>query len=404
MKKKIRKVLSVIGILTVTALFTGCAENTPTKTTPIVDITTIVGPSDGLDLKLVGQLFQEGTVKDAEGLEKTLNKDGGINNLDLDSDGNVDYINVSENEADASTNVKSFDLTTGRDSSLTHIATVEVEKGSGKDEYNIHMSGSETMYGSGHHYNSSFHSTGDMLFYAWLFSPRPHYYHTPYYGGHYPTYYGGGRTVVNNTTYINRTTTQRTTASKSFTKAKTSSIKVNSPNKGKTSKSTRTSINSHKTQVKKMTAKNNATKARATKARATKARATKARASRSSSSRSSSSRGSSRSSGGRRSDIHYKTDITDYDNGLETIMQLNGVYYYWLPINNYSGVIGGTVDTSRQVGFIAQDVKKVLPEIVDADEHGLLVNYDLLVPVLVEAIQAQQAQIGELQKRMNITK
>jgi hypothetical protein len=403
----IKSFLSVLTIGTFMLFTTSCSDNHGSRVekTPEVNITTTVGPSDGLDLKLVGQLFQEGTVKDAEGLEKTLNKEGGINNLDLDANGSVDYINVSENKSDGASKAKSFDLTTGQDSTMTHIATIEIEKGA-NDEYTINMAGSENVYGSGHNYNTNFHSTGDMLFYAWLFSPRPHYYHSPYHYGHYPFYYGGSRVVVSNTTYVNRTVTQRTTANKSFTKTKTSSVKSKSQNKGKASKSTRTSINNHKTKVKKMeTRKKAAVKAKATKARATKAKAAKAsraRASRASSSRSSSygssssSRSSSRSSGGRRSDIKYKMNITNFDNGLETIMKLNGVYYDWKPIDNFESVVGGKFDGSRQVGFIAQDVEKVIPEIVFNDKHGKNVEYYKVIPILVEAIKTLEIKLDSV--------
>ena len=401
--KKIFKSISMLMVASL--LLVSCVEDQK-KSTPEVNITTVVGPSDGLDLKLVGQLLQKGEVKNAKELEKVLNKDGGINNLDLNTDGKVDYINVSENKVSISNKIKSFDLTTGQDSSITHLATIEIEQGKSEGEYNINMSGSESVYGAGHHYNTSVHSTGNMLFYAWLFSPRAHYYHSPYYYGHYPSYYrGGGRTVVNNVTYVNRTSTQRTTASKSFSQSSTSTTKAKSTNKGKVSKSTRTSINNHKTQVKKMKTRRTATaaKQKAAKQKAARQKSARQKANRSKSSGSKSrSRSRSRSrSGGRRSDVNYKTNITQYDNGLETVMKLNSVYYYWSPMENFNVIVGGTIDTSRQVGFIAQNVKKVIPEIVNTDKYGLVVNYDLLVPVLVKAIQTQQIQIEKLQTQIN---
>jgi len=142
-----------------------------------------------------------------------------------------------------------------------------------------------------------------------------------------------------------------------------------------------------------------ARKAEAKRKKAAAAKRRKARSKSSSSRRSSPSRSRSFSRGGRRSDVNYKMDITPYNNGLETILALDGVYYYWQPMDNYEAVVGGgSFDNSRQVGFIAQDVEVVIPEIVNTDEHGKVVNYDLLVPVLVEAIQEQQAQLDSLKE------
>jgi hypothetical protein len=412
-------------ILTLTLVSTAmvsCSDSshqTKTEKKPEINITTVVSPADGLDLKLVGALLQEGKVKNAEELEKELNKEGGINNLDLNSDGNVDFINVAENKSD-NPNIKSLDLTTGDTTNLTHIATVEVEKKG--EEYHINMAGNHSVYGEHCHYHSSFHHTGELLFYAWLFSPRPYYYHPPFYAGFYPAYYGGPRTVVSQTTYVNRTSTQRTTANRNFRSTNASNTKVKSTNNGKTATTSRSSINAHNKQVKQMstrsaskpvskqgfTSRSSSSTTRTSTPSRSSSSSWGSSSSRSSSRSSSSSWGSSsrsssrsfggsRSSGGsRRSDATYKTDVVSFNNGLSTIMQLNGVYYYWKPIANYDEVVGGSYDSTRQVGFIAQDVQQVIPEIVEEDKYGKVVNYDLLVPVLVNAIQQQQAQIDSL--------
>jgi hypothetical protein len=59
----------------------------------------------------------------------------------------------------------------------------------------------------------------------------------------------------------------------------------------------------------------------------------------------------------------------------------------------------------RRVGLLAQDVQEVLPEAVSAAADGYLaVNYEGLVPVLVEAVKAQQRQIQALQQEVNALK
>ena len=84
----------------IVAFITSCSnksnQTSAQNSKPTININTDVKPSDGLDLKLVGALIQDGKCKNAEELEQELNKEGGINNLDLDNDGKIDYINVTE--------------------------------------------------------------------------------------------------------------------------------------------------------------------------------------------------------------------------------------------------------------------------------------------------------------------
>jgi hypothetical protein len=422
MKKGLILFLSALVVL----FSISCSNDTAhtTKSKPEVNITTAVNPADGLDFKLVGALFQDGKVKDAASLEQELNKEGGINNLDLNGDGKIDFINVSENQGTAT--AKSFDLTTGKDSETTYIGTVEVEKG--KEGYNIHMSGSEQIYGANHSYTAHHGpSVGEMMFYAWLFSPRPIYYHTPYYMGHYPTYYGGPRVVVSRTVYANNTASQRTTVSKSVTKSTKPYVsKTKSQNKGKMSQASRTSINNHKTSQKSLqarqsgkevkkggftknkapsTSKSTASKSSSSKSSgsswfssgksSSSSKSSPSKSSWGSSSRSSSSR--SFSSGGRRSDVNAKQDIVAADYGLQEVLALNAVTYSYTP----EFVEKESLPATTQVGLIAQDVEIVVPEVVTTDANGLkYISYDLLVPVLIKAIQEQQATIDSLKLQL----
>ncbi len=60
-------------------------------------------------------------------------------------------------------------------------------------------------------------------------------------------------------------------------------------------------------------------------------------------------------------------------------------------------------DPSRKTffGYLAQDVQKVFPELVSEDEEGYLsIDYLGLIPVLVEAMKAQQAEITALKKQI----
>ena len=197
-----------------------------------VNVQTLVPASDGLDLKAVGELLKK--AKTAEELEQLLNSPAqGINNLDLDGDGNVDYISVSEY---GSEKIKGFSLSTQPVSGETQeLATIEVEKTS-ESEGQMQIRGNEQIYGRNHYYHSHFGFT-DFLIMSYLFSPHRSYM-SPWGYGAYPGYYSPYRTTSYND-YRNRT--GRYTSGSSFNNRSSSSINSNvkSPNAGKSARSVR---------------------------------------------------------------------------------------------------------------------------------------------------------------------
>jgi hypothetical protein len=90
------------------------------------------------------------------------------------------------------------------------------------------------------------------------------------------------------------------------------------------------------------------------------------------------------------SDRRIKTDIVPITSALEKIQQLTGVYYKNI-----------TIDTDlRKMGFIAQDIEQVVPEVVRTDtseEEFKSVAYQDLTALLVEGIKESQAQVSTLQ-------
>ncbi len=93
------------------------------------------------------------------------------------------------------------------------------------------------------------------------------------------------------------------------------------------------------------------------------------------------------------SDQRLKKDFSELPNAVEMLSKLNGYYYYWKNEN---------VDSTRQVGVMAQEVEQVLPEIVSTDEEGILsVDYGKLSALLIEVNQVQQKSIELLEKRLN---
>jgi hypothetical protein len=98
------------------------------------------------------------------------------------------------------------------------------------------------------------------------------------------------------------------------------------------------------------------------------------------------------------SDLRYKKNIHPLESSLEKVMRLKGITYEW----NQEAVHGAGFRKGSQIGFIAQEVEPVLPELVQTDSNGYkTMSYDKLVPVLVEAIKEQQRIIMDKSKIMD---
>jgi hypothetical protein len=88
-----------------------------------------------------------------------------------------------------------------------------------------------------------------------------------------------------------------------------------------------------------------------------------------------------------RSDYNLKDDIFDLKYGLNDVLKLQPVEYTYKS------------NGSKQLGFIAQDIGTILPEVVSFEE-SMSVNYQAIVPILTKAIQEQQALIKALEQRI----
>jgi hypothetical protein len=93
------------------------------------------------------------------------------------------------------------------------------------------------------------------------------------------------------------------------------------------------------------------------------------------------------------SDERLKTINSNIENAVDKLLTLRAVNYSWK-----------SDDLNRKyLGLIAQDVEKVLPELVDKDEKDeigtLGVRYTEIIPVLVKAIQELEARVKELENK-----
>jgi hypothetical protein len=91
------------------------------------------------------------------------------------------------------------------------------------------------------------------------------------------------------------------------------------------------------------------------------------------------------------SDARLKTDIRPLNNALDTVLSLQGKQYR---------LIDEAVNQT-DIGLIAQDVEKVLPQIVSQSEDGYkAIDYQSLTAVLIEAMKEQQGQMTSQQEQI----
>jgi len=106
------------------------------------------------------------------------------------------------------------------------------------------------------------------------------------------------------------------------------------------------------------------------------------------------------------SDRRIKDDIRDLPYGIETIMQLKPHQYRQYSSEFKDGhLILNKEESEETIGFIAQELYKVVPETVykPSDESSDLwsIDYQKIIPVLVKAIQEQQQRIDSLEAKIN---
>ncbi|MBI5914256.1 MAG: tail fiber domain-containing protein [Bacteroidetes bacterium] len=96
------------------------------------------------------------------------------------------------------------------------------------------------------------------------------------------------------------------------------------------------------------------------------------------------------------SDQRFKKDIAPVANALELVKEMRGVGYDF----NRAAFPEKDFPEGKSYGFIAQELQSVLPELVNESDGYLAVNYDGVVPVLVEAIKEQDTQIEALRAEL----
>ena len=92
------------------------------------------------------------------------------------------------------------------------------------------------------------------------------------------------------------------------------------------------------------------------------------------------------------SDIRYKKDIKSLAHSLAKILAIRGVTYKWIDEDKYG--------SQTQIGVIAQEIEKIVPDVVTTGSDGVKrVKYTDLIPLVIEAMQEQNAELALLKDR-----
>ena len=88
-----------------------------------------------------------------------------------------------------------------------------------------------------------------------------------------------------------------------------------------------------------------------------------------------------------------KTNISNLENILPSVLQMQGVKFDWKDEEK----------AKDNYGFIAEDVEKIIPNLITYDAKGKPegIQYTKMTAVLLEAIKEQQIQIDELKSKLN---
>ena len=101
------------------------------------------------------------------------------------------------------------------------------------------------------------------------------------------------------------------------------------------------------------------------------------------------------------SDARLKENVSNISDAVLKVSQINGVEYDWTDayIDSRGGEDGYFV-RKHDVGLIAQEVEKVLPEIVAENNEGYkAIKYERVVALLVEAVKELKSEIDQLKGR-----
>lgn len=181
----------------------------PTRTETTVNVQSYLMDASAFDMEAVVAKLKQGNLANAQELQDFINRTPGVNNVDLDKDGKIDDITVVEEKSGDGSLVMAVNA---HPSSGSGQPTVVAELGFQKNVQTgqVEVTGAYPSYVNGHQHHYYRHTLtgsviGDMMFYNWMFSPRPVYAPVYRYGMYSP------RSTLSRSQVSSTRTTYRTT-------------------------------------------------------------------------------------------------------------------------------------------------------------------------------------------------
>lgn len=200
-------------------------------------VSAVSDAAEGLDLSAVGDLFRNS--RNLEEFEAGLNDPKkGINNIDLDQNGEVDFIRVLE-EIDGGTHVIVMQAALDEDE-YQDVATIEVER-KGDDDYNFQLRGNPDIYGPDYYVVPANAYVRTWPIIGWIYRPVYRPYISPFRYRVYPSWYRPYR-PVSVTVYRGRTVNQVGRSSFTVTRSNRVTTVSRTKYRSKTSTRTKTSV------------------------------------------------------------------------------------------------------------------------------------------------------------------
>ncbi len=176
------------------------------------------GSATGLDLHAVGELFKDSN--NLEHFEENLNApENGINNLDLDKNGEVDYIRVEEQVA-GDTHLIVLQTQFAADD-FQDVATIAVEK-EDAEKYKMQIQGDPAIYGANYYVVPAAVNIGTWSVVRWIYRPAYRPYRSVFGWRVYPSWWRVRRPVTVN---VYRTRTVNYIGKRNFVATKTVRVK-----------------------------------------------------------------------------------------------------------------------------------------------------------------------------------
>ena len=185
--------LLVTAAFSISSILLIACSNEPTVQQPQIVISQNPGATEpvalpehqtGLNLQAVGELVRQ-SPNDPKELERMVNDpDRGVNNLDLDQNGQVDYINIQEVLDSNGISFKFYDTAVNPPREVVKVSVAGTQPGYAQ----VNLTGDPNLYGP--NYRVSYEDRlANMALMYYLLTPHSVYYASPYHYGYYPGYY-----------------------------------------------------------------------------------------------------------------------------------------------------------------------------------------------------------------------